>query len=611
MRRMKALFRPNPGESYWSGVIKSMGLVFGDIGTSPIYTLTVIFALTKPTLDNVLGIVSLVFWTLIVLVTIQYAWLAMGLGYKEQGGAIMLRETLLRVVKKGRIASFAGVITYLGVSLLLGDGVITPAISILSAVEGAVLIPGLEGLDQTLLVLIAVVITIVLFSFQFKGTDRVAWTFGPVMVVWFAAIAASGLSSIQSMPEIFLAVNPAYALNFFLQNGFTGFLVLSEVILCSTGGEALFADMGHLGRWPILRAWFFIFFALILNYMGQGVYAFQHPEAQHVLFGMVREQVPFLYLPFLILAIAATVIASQSMISGVFSIVYQGITTRLLPMLKVTYTSSHLQSQIYIGGVNWSLMLAVIFIMFIFRSSNNLAAAYGMAVTGSMTITALMMILIFSKMQRWKLPAAIGVSIVDFAFLFATFSKIPHGAYWSLVIAAIPLAVMLIWIYGQRILYRSLRPLGIDIFLISYEQIYETGKYIPGTALFFTRSWNIVPPYVIHCILRGNIIYEHNIFISITRTDEPFGLETRKRSIAPGLESFEILAGFKEVFDLENILKSNGIFEKVIFYGVEDIVTFNPIWHVFSFMKKNTPNFVQFYKLPPSKLQGVVTRLEM
>ena len=608
---MKALFRPNPGESYWSGVIKSMGLVFGDIGTSPIYTLTVIFALTKPTLDNVLGIVSLVFWTLIVLVTIQYAWLAMGLGYKEQGGAIMLRETLLRVVKKGRIASFAGVITYLGVSLLLGDGVITPAISILSAVEGAVLIPGLEGLDQTLLVLIAVVITIVLFSFQFKGTDRVAWTFGPVMVVWFAAIAASGLSSIQSMPEIFLAVNPAYALNFFLQNGFTGFLVLSEVILCSTGGEALFADMGHLGRWPILRAWFFIFFALILNYMGQGVYAFQHPEAQHVLFGMVREQVPFLYLPFLILAIAATVIASQSMISGVFSIVYQGITTRLLPMLKVTYTSSHLQSQIYIGGVNWSLMLAVIFIMFIFRSSNNLAAAYGMAVTGSMTITALMMILIFSKMQRWKLPAAIGVCIVDFAFLFATFSKIPHGAYWSLVIAAIPLAVMLIWIYGQRILYRSLRPLGIDIFLISYEQIYETGKYIPGTALFFTRSWNIVPPYVIHCILRGNIIYEHNIFISITRTDEPFGLETRKRSIAPGLESFEILAGFKEVFDLENILKSNGIFEKVIFYGVEDIVTFNPIWHVFSFMKKNTPNFVQFYKLPPSKLQGVVTRLEM
>ncbi len=608
---MKALFRPNPGESYWGGVIKSMGLVFGDIGTSPIYTLTVIFALTKPTLDNVLGILSLVFWTLIVLVTIQYGWLAMGLGYKEQGGAIMLRETLLRVMRKGRKASFAGVITYLGVSLLLGDGVITPAISILSAVEGTVLIPGLEGIGANWLVLIAAGITVVLFSFQYKGTDRVAWTFGPVMVIWFASIAASGAASIMSMPEIFRVVNPAYAFDFFRQNGFAGFIVLSEVILCATGGEALFADMGHLGRWPILRAWFFIFFALILNYFGQGIYALHHPSAPHMLFGMVREQAPMLYIPFLILAIAATVIASQAMISGVFSIVYQGITTRLMPLLKVTYTSSRLQSQIYIGGVNWALMLAVIFIMFLFRTSNNLAAAYGMAVTGSMTITAVMMILIFSRVQKWKLPAAAGVFIIDLLFFLSTFSKIPHGAYWSLVIAAIPLSIMVIWIYGQRILYRSLRPLGIDVFLISYEQIYETGKTIPGTALFFTRSWDVVPPYVIHCILRGNIIYERNIFISITRTDEPFGLETRKRVIAKGLESFEILAGFKEVFDLENILKSNGIYEKVIFYGIEDIVTVNPIWHIFSFMKRNTPNFVQFYKLPPSKLQGVVTRLEI
>ncbi len=608
---MKALFRPNPGESYWGGIIKSMGLVFGDIGTSPIYTLTVIFALTKPTLDNVLGILSLVFWTLIILVTVQYGWLAMALGYKEQGGAIMLRETLLRVIRKGRMASFAGVITYLGVSLLLGDGVITPAISILSAVEGTSLIPGLQGIGTDTLVLIAVGITVALFSFQYRGTDRVAWTFGPVMVVWFASIAASGLASIRFMPEIFRAINPVYALDFFIRNGFSGFIVLSEVILCATGGEALFADMGHLGRWPILRAWFFIFFALILNYMGQGIYALHHPDAPHILFGMVREQVPFLYIPFLILAVAATVIASQAMISGVFSIVYQGITTRLMPLLKVTYTSSRLQSQIYIAGVNWALMLAVIFIMFLFRTSNNLAAAYGMAVTGSMTITAVMMILIFTRVQKWKLPAAAGVFIIDLLFFLSTFSKVPHGAYWSLVIAAIPLTIMVIWIYGQRILYRSLRPLGIDVFLISYEQVYETGKTIPGAALFFTRNWEIVPPYVIHCILRGNIIYERNIFISIIRTDEPFGLETRQRNIARGLESFEVLAGFKEVFDLEDILKSNGIYEKVIFYGIEDIVTVNPIWHIFSFMKKNTPNFVQFYKLPPSKLQGVVTRLEI
>jgi len=608
---MKALFRPNPGEAYWSGIIKSMGLVFGDIGTSPIYTLTVIFVLTKPTQDNVLGILSLVFWTLIVLVTLQYGWLAMGLGYKEQGGVIMLRETFLRVIKKGRKASLAGLLTYLGVSLLLGDGVITPAISILSAVEGIALIPGLDSIGQNWLVLIASLITIGLFSIQYKGTDRVAWTFGPLMVVWFSILAVSGIVSITKMPEILKSINPFYAFQFFEQNGFTGFIVLSEVILCATGGEALFADMGHLGRWPILRAWIFVFIALILNYLGQGVFALQHPEAKQILFGMMQEQVSFLYIPFLILTIAATVIASQAMISGVFSIVYQGITTRLMPMLKITYTSSKLQSQIYIGVVNWGLMLAVIFILIIFRASDNLAAAYGMAVTGSMAITAIMMILIFSRIEKWKFPAAVAVCLADFLFLLSTFSKIPHGAYWSLIIAAVPLTVILIWIYGQKILYYSLRPLGIDIFLISYEQIYATGKFIPGTALYFTRSWEVVPPYVVHCILRGNIIYERNIFISITRTEEPFGVETRRRSIASGLESFEILAGFKEVLDIESLLKSNGIYEKVIFYGIEDIVTGNPVWHIFSFIKKNTPNFVQFYKLPPSKLQGVVTRLEI
>jgi KUP system potassium uptake protein len=609
---MKVLFRPNPGESYWAGIVKSMGLVFGDIGTSPIYTLTVLFTLTRPTPENILGVLSLIFWTLIILVTVQYAWLAMSLGYKGQGGGIMLRETLLRVVKKGRKISIAGVLTYLGVSLLLGDGVITPAISILSAVEGTLLIPGLENLGQNSLILFASGIAIALFSIQSYGTDKISWTFGPVMIAWFLTLSISGLTSIISTPEIFRAVSPVHAVIFFQQNGFMAFIVLSDVVLCATGSEALFADMGHIGRWPIIRAWMFVFVALTLNYLGQGVFAMHHPEAKHFLFSMVQAQVPFLYVPFLVLTILATIIASQAMISGVFSIVYQGITTRLMPLLKVKYTSSKLQSQIYIGGVNWFLLGAVLFVMLIFRESTNLAAAYGLAVMGSMTTTSIMMVLIFSRVKRWKLPVAVAVCAVDFVYLFSTFSKIPHGAYWSLVIAAIPLTIMIIWTFGQKILYRSLRPLGIDVFLISYEQIYATGKVIPGTALFFTRDWRIVPPYVTHCILRGNIIYERNIFISITRTDEPFGVEVQKeRVISKGLESFEIRAGFQEIVDIESILKQSNIFEKVIFYGIEDIVTSNPIWHIFSYIKKNTPNFVQFYKLPPSKLQGVVTRLEI
>jgi KUP system potassium uptake protein len=609
---MKALFRPQPGESYWSGIIKSMGLVFGDIGTSPIYTLAIVFVLTQPTVDNVLGILSLVFWTLIVLVTVQYAWLAMSLGYKGQGGGIMLRETLLHVVKGGRKLSFAAVLTYLGVSLLLGDGVITPAISILSAVEGTLLIPGLEHLGHGTLIAIAALIACGLFAFQHKGTDKITWIFGPIMVVWFAALSLSGLISIVAMPDIFKAVNPIYAIHFFQHNGLTGYIVLSEVLLCATGSEALFADMGHLGRWPIVRAWVFVFVALILNYMGQGVFAILHPETKNFLFSMVQSQAPLLYVPFLILTILATIIASQAMISGVFSIVYQGITTRLMPLFNVKYTSDELQSQVYIGSVNWFLLVAVIFVMLIFRESTNLAAAYGLAVMGSMTTTSLMMILIFSSTNKRMLPIAVAVCTIDFAYLFATFSKIPHGAYWSIVIAAIPLITMVIWTFGQKLLYQSLRPLDFEIFKISYDQIYEAGNLIPGTALFFTRAWKVVPPYVVHCILRANIIYQNNIFISIARTEEPFGVEIRSgMKISEGLEIFEVLAGFKEKLDIEEILKESGIHEKVIFYGIEDIVTRNPIWHIFSYMKKNTSNFVQFYKLPARKLQGVVTRLEM
>jgi len=339
--------KQDPAESVTKGIIKSFGLVFGDIGTSPIYTLTVIFALTRPTPDNVLGILSLVFWTMTILVSAEYAWLAMSLGRKGEGGTIVLKEILARLLKPGRQIAFVGFLSYVGVSLLLGDGVITPAISILSAVEGMILIPGLENLHQETLILIAALIAIVLFIFQYKGTDKVAGTFGPIMVVWFAALTVSGLISIVNHPELVKAVSPWYALKFFQDNGFAAFFVLSEVILCATGGEALYADMGHLGRKPIIRAWCIAFCALIINYFGQGAYVLSHGTGKNLLFGMVQGEAPVLYIPFLILTIMATIIASQAMISGVFSVIYQGITTRIMPLLKVDYTSTHLKSQIY------------------------------------------------------------------------------------------------------------------------------------------------------------------------------------------------------------------------------------------------------------------------
>ncbi len=600
-------------ESFWGGIVKSMGLVFGDIGTSPIYTLTVLFVFIKPSQANVLGILSLVVWTLIILVSMEYAWLAMSLGRKGEGGTIVLREILVRLLKPGRQVAIVSFLSYVGVSLLLGDGVITPAISILSAVEGMVLIPGLESLHQGTLILVAATIAIVLFIFQFLGTDKVAAAFGPLMVIWFASLTLSGIYAINTTPQVLKAVSPYYAVKFFMDNGISAFYILSEVILCATGGEALYADMGHLGRRPIIRAWYFVFVALVLNDLGQGAYLLGHGTGKNLLFGMVQWEAPFFYIPFLILTILATIIASQALISGVFSIVYQGITTRIMPLMKVDYTSSHLKSQIYIGSVNWFLMCLVIFIMLIFRKSDNLAAAYGLAVTGTMSITGIMMIMIYSRTaKKWKVPFAILAALVDIIFLVACTNKIPHGGYVSIILAAIPLTTILIWTRGQRALYNALRPLDLDTFLLSYEQIYAKGKNIPGTGLFFTRETPIVPPYVVHCIIRSNIIYERNVFISILRSDEPFGLKSQvKMGIGPGLDAFEITAGYMEVIDIEKLLKKHGIHEKVIFYGVEDISTGNPVWRIFSVIKKLTPNFVQFNKLPASKLQGVLTRVEM
>jgi KUP system potassium uptake protein len=534
------------GSSYWKGIVKAMGLVFGDIGTSPIYTLTIIFALTKPTLDNVLGILSLVFWTMTVLVTAEYAWLAMGLSRKGEGGTIVLREILARLLKPGRQLAFVGFLSYVGSALLLGDGVITPAISILSAVEGMVLIPGLEHTSQGVLIFIAAVIATGLFLAQSKGTDKVAGAFGPIMMVWFGTLALTGVASLREMPSVLAAVNPYYAVTFLLHDGWASFFVLSEVILCATGGEALYADMGHLGRKPIKRAWYFAFAALILNYYGQGVFLLSHPEAKNYLFGMVQHLAPSLYIPFLVLTVLATIIASQAMISGVFSVVYQGITTRVMPLFRVRFTSTHLKSQVYIASVNWILMISVLFIMLVFQKSERLAAAYGLAVTGTMTITGIMMVMIFSRTtKKWKVPIALGITAIDLLFFVSCLNKIPHGAYWSLVLASVPFSCMLIWVYGQRALYRALRPLDFETFDVAYRQIYGKGKNITGCALFFVKEWQVVPPYVIHCIIRSNIIYERNVLISIVRTDEPYGFKTAiKHGLSIGLDAVEIKAGY-------------------------------------------------------------------
>ena len=594
-------------------VIKSLGIVFGDIGTSPIYTLAVIFILLEPTEANVIGVLSLIVWTLITLVTVEYAWLAMSLSKKGEGGEIVLRELLIPHLKSGRKIAVVSLLAFVGVSLLVGDGVITPAISILSAVEGILLIPGLEGTDQSTLILIASIIAIILFYFQKKGTERVAGAFGPIMIIWFSALAVSGIVSVLQTPGVFKALNPYYGISFLYSHGFGGFFILSEVILCATGGEALYADMGHLGRAPIIKAWSIVFCVLVLNYFGQGAFIIAHPETQNVLFEMIFHQAKILYVPFLLLSIAATIIASQAMISGMFSIVFQAINTHIIPMFKVNYTSAVIRSQIYIGFVNWFLLIFVLIIMHEFKASHNLAAAYGLAVTGSMSITGIMMIwLFYLKKDFLKSAIAVVITVLDIVFFASNVLKIPHGGYWSLIIAMIPLSLILIYTRGQKKMYQALRPLKMDTFLLSYNQMYEELCKIAGTALFFAKDDKTVAPYIVHTMFKNNIIYEDNIIVSITRLEESFGLNYAfKEDLAPGLRSFEIRAGYMEVFDVEAILKSANINEKTIFYGHDEISSDNIIWKIFSFIKRVTPTFIRFYDLPSNKLHGVITRIEM
>jgi KUP system potassium uptake protein len=595
------------------GIVKSMGLVFGDIGTSPIYTLTAIFLLIPPTPQNIMGILSLIFWTLTILVTVQYTFLAMHLGKKGEGGTIVLKEILLPLLKSGNQVAFISLLAIVGISLFIGDSVITPAISILSAVEGILLIPGFENVSQLVLMILAAFIAIGLFSIQVRGTEKVAWAFGPVMVIWFLSLAVAGIIALLAAPQVILAVNPMYGIQYLLHNGVAGFLILSSVILCATGGEALYADMGHLGREPIVRAWYLVFIALAINYFGQGAFLMMHPDAKNVLFEMVFSQAQLLYIPFLLLSITATIIASQAMISGIFSIVYQGITTRIMPLLRIEYTSVQLRSQIYIDVVNWLLLFAVLLIIAIFRSSNNLTHAYGLAVCGTMTITGIMILWIL--IIRGELVKTIIAGIVLFVttmFLLSNFSKIPYGGFWSLLIASIPMAIILIFVYGQKKLADALQPVPIDDFLKQFNEVYSSLNRISGTALFFARDFRRLPQYIPRIMFTNNIIYDDNIIVSIIRTEQPFGVTWGvTREITKGLSIFEIYLGYMEIVDIGSILKDAEIEEKTIFYGMEEIVTTHLVWRIFAAIKRLTPSMVQFYKLPSDKIHGVVTRVEL
>ncbi len=593
-------------------ILKSIGLVFGDIGTSPIYTLAVLYLVVKPSTFHIYGTISLIFWTLLILVSLQYAVLAMRLSSNGEGGTIVLKELLLPLVKSRAGILAVTTITFAGVSLMIGDCVITPAISILSAVEGIRLIPGHSGIEEGSLVILAILITLVLFWFQKRGTDKVGITFGPVMILWFLSLSVFGLISIARTPEIILALSPTHAISFILQDPDQAFLSLSLIILCATGGEALFADMGHLGREPIRWAWLIVLVALTLVYLGQGAFLLRTGPVENPFFSMIISEAAILFVPFLILTVMATIIASQAVISGIFSVIYQAINTHLLPRLPIDYTSSELRTQIYINSVNWGLCLAVIFMLLIFGSSERLAAAYGIAVSGTMLITGVMMSSIFlMRRQTLAVILSVFVTFVDLIFFFSLLHKIPVGGYWSLVIAAIPFSVFVIFTEGQKVLYRGLNPMDRTTFLKKYEDRYTHYPKLPGTAVFFAQSVDHIPAYMTRTMFVHGIIYKENVIISVQPKEAAYGVSWNLKEIRPGLRYLSIEYGYMQVIHLLTIMRQVGIEETTVFYGMEEIVTNNIIWKIYAVIKRLSPSFVQYYRLPPDRVHGVVTRLEM
>jgi KUP system potassium uptake protein len=597
--------------------MRPLGIVFGDIGTSPIYTITAVLVFLRSQGDvsetTIYGIISLFTWSLVLIVYIQYTMLAMNLSIRGEGGTIILQEILVPLLKNKRHINLVITISFISLSFIIGDGVITPAITIMSAVEGIRLLPGLGTTGTPCLLAIAIIITVFLFAFQKGGTDKVSRYFSPIMLIWFFSLAGTGIIAIFSHPQILRALNPWYAVLFFMHHKFIGFLVLCEVILVITGGEALYADMGHLGKQCIVKAWHFVFLCLVLNYMGQAANVILRPETQSTLFEMINHQSPLFYVFFLILTVFATVIASQAMISAMFSIVYQGINTHILPRLKIEHTSKELSTQIYISFVNWFLFICVIMMMLIFQSSANMAVAYGMAVNVTMTLTAVMLIWIYAlKKEKLLTALSILVLLVDLAFLNANLHKIPSGGYISVLIALIPLSVILLYRAGQKALYTALKPMPLADFLKRYNELTKTENKVRGTAIFLLRDVQNISPYIVNTIFSHNIIFENSLILSISIKDKPFGVKSYfSESLAPTLRVFEIHAGYMEIVDVEEVLKDNGISERVIFYGLEDIQTDSPLWKIFALIKNLSPSIVQFYNMPPRKLHGVITQVRI
>jgi KUP system potassium uptake protein len=513
-------------------VIGALGVVFGDIGTSPIYTMQTIFNPDDPhpvdaTTDNVYGVVSLIFWAVTLIVTLKYVLLVLRADNDGQGGILALITLIQRAGgSSGRRATFVlGVLGIFGASLFFGDSIITPAISVLSSVEGLKIVE--PSLDQWVIP-ITVTIIVILFATQRAGTARVGRLFGPIMVIWFAAIGLVGIRGIAEHPEVLKALSPTYAVGFLTGHFTTAFFSLAAVVLVITGAEALYADLGHFGRQAITRAWLLMVFpACILSYMGQGAYVI-HSSGGTVGSPFFLAAPEWAQLPLVLLATAATVIASQAVITGAFSVAHQAVQIGYLPRLRIHHTSAHEMGQVYVPWINWALMVSVLGLVLAFQSSTDLAYAYGMAVTGTITINSLLFFYVVR--HRWGKPLWMALTggafflLIELLFLAANLTKLVHGGWITLLIAVTVFTVLTTWRRGRDVVSeRRERAEGeLRTFVDELHQSEQPPSRVPGTAVFLNRGKSTTPLAMRANVEHNHSLHEQSVILSIETMPVPY-----------------------------------------------------------------------------------------
>ncbi|MGB3167227.1 MAG: potassium transporter Kup [Alteraurantiacibacter sp.] len=612
----------------------AIGIVFGDIGTSPLYAFRETFrgAHSMPIDDlHILGVVSLIFWSMTLVVAIQYVTILMRADNNGQGGSLALVALLSRSTGK---SNYSWLIVLLGVAataLFYGDSMITPAISVLSAVEGLTVVN--QDLDP-FVIPIALVLLVGLFVLQQRGTAKVGAMFAPVMLVYFTVIALLGIRQIFGTPEILWALNPWYAVQFFLTDKLYAFLALGSVVLAVTGAEALYSDMGHFGRGPMKLSWFgFVMPCLLLNYFGQGAMIMGLPDAA------AEEAIlnPFFFLadeayrlPLVILATCATFIASQAVISGAFSITHQAIQLGFVPRLSIRHTSDEHSGQIYIPVINWALMVAVIILVLTFQTSSNLASAYGIAVTGAVTIDTLLMGVLFIGVWKWPkwlaIPVVVLFLIVDGAYFAANLTKVADGGWFPLVIGAAAFTILTTWSKGRSLMRARMTEMGLPLDIFAKSARGSTAR-VPGTAIFMNSGSSGTPSALLHNIKHNKVLHERIVVLTVQIADVPYvGDADRCEIMELGDGFFRVILhyGFMQETDVPTALARRemcgGPFDMMktsFFLSRQTLLTSDKpgmaVWRekLFAWMMRNAATPMEFFRLPTNRVVELGSQVEI